>query len=340
MKKKIATALCFCICLIIALSLISRVLSYKYPEGIGAWKEYYAEKSDIDVMMFGSSHILRQINPAILYNEDGIASYALATGGEAIWTTYYSMEEALKYQKPQVALVDVYMIFRGDLYDDTHNVTGTFGKRRSLTWLKEIRSCVPENKIYYMTRYPLYHTRYKSLTKDDFKSSRELYKDIIKGFLLDEHHWKTNEMPDLSGMMSSDAESGEELPERSRVYLDKIVSLAREKNIKLVFLQTPFYCSEETAAKFNVLNQYVDDQNVFYWDCNRDVPAMQLDNMTDFRDDNHLNWRGSQKLSKYLAGRLADEFALEDHRGQEAYATYEEEYLYYRNLVTEFEAGI
>lgn len=340
MKQKIAKVIIFCVCLVLALTGISRILMYKYPESIGAWKEYYAEEADMDVMLFGSSHILRQINPAIIYHEKGIASYDIATGGEAIWTTYYSMEEALKYQQPKVALVDVYMLQRGDLYDDTHNVTATFGMKRSLTWFKSVMATVPEHKIYYITRYPLYHTRYKSLTEDDFKSSEELYQDIIKGFLVDENHWKTKPMADVSGMKYTDEVSEEPFPPRVEEYLEKIVALAKEKNIKLVFIQTPYYCTEETAAKFNQLTKFVDGENVFYWDCNRDVGSrIVLDNKVDFRDDNHLNWIGSQKLSRYLAEKLSEEFDFEDHRGEPEYAGFEQEYTYYSDLVKDFKAG-
>ncbi len=336
MKAKVAKVIIFCICLALALTGISRILMYKYPESIGAWKEYYAEKADLDVMLFGSSHVLRQINPAIIYHEKGIAGYDIATGGEAIWTTYYSMEEALKYQHPKVALVDVYMLNKGDLYDDTHNVTATFGMKRSLTWFKSILASVPEHKIYYVTRYPLYHTRYKSLTADDFKTDDELFRDIIKGFLVDENHWITHKMADISGMNYTDKVSDKPFPPRVEKYLNKIVGLAKEKGIKLVFIQTPYYCSEETAAQFNVLTKYVDNENVFYWDCNRDIDVMQLDSDVDFRDDNHLNWIGSQKLSRYLADRLSSEFSFEDHRGDQSYSSFEADYQHYCDLLEEF----
>ena len=339
MRRKIITVIAFCICLALALTGISRVLSYKYSEGIGAWDEYYSEEADLDVMLFGSSHILRQVNPAIIYHEKGIAAYDLATGGEAIWTTYYAMEEALKYQTPKVAVVDIYMINRGDLYDDTHNITGSFGMKRSPTWFKSIMASVPEKKIYYLTRYPLYHTRYKSLTEDDFKSSDELYQDIIKGFLVDEHHWITHEMEDISGMSTTDEINPDILPERSSNYLDKIVALTKEKGIKLVFIQTPLYLTPGEAATFNVVKKYVDDENVFYWDCNKDLDKLQLDNKRDFRDKDHMNWRGSQKLTKYLAERLADQFGFEGHKGDPKYKSFEEDYDHYCDLVEDFEKG-
>lgn len=45
---------------------------------------------------------------------------------------------------------------------------------------------------------------------------------------------------------------------------------------------------------------------------------------TDMAEASHLNYRGTEKLSRYLAGWLASNYDLADHRGDEAYASWDE----------------
>ena len=49
-----------------------------------------------------------------------------------------------------------------------------------------------------------------------------------------------------------------------------------------------------------------------------------LDPQTDMAEASHLNYRGTGKLSRYLAEWLASNYDLADHRGDETYASWEE----------------
>ncbi|MCZ9939948.1 hypothetical protein [Brachyspira hyodysenteriae] len=92
--------ICFIAIFITLLWFSSRVLRFKNDNGIYQGDSFYEQRTNsIDVMFMGSSHVHYNINPAILYNEYGIAAYNFTSGSQPIWSTYHYLVEVLKYQK-------------------------------------------------------------------------------------------------------------------------------------------------------------------------------------------------------------------------------------------------
>ncbi|MDD6305400.1 MAG: hypothetical protein PUA75_00390, partial [Clostridiales bacterium] len=145
---------------------------------------YKQEKNTIDVLCLGSSHTYTNINPAVLWDEYGIASYDLAGSNQPFWNSYYYFKEALKYQTPELVVLDVYRaIETQDYQDDARTAMNTFGLRYSKDWLENLKvSLFPtETYVDYLLRYPIYHSRYQELKERDFKpyngdANRENYK--------------------------------------------------------------------------------------------------------------------------------------------------------------------
>ena len=88
-----------------------RLLHFKSTDGCYPAEMFYQqEENTVDVLCLGSSHTYTNINPAILWDEYGMAAYDLAGSNQTLWNTYYYMKEALKYQTPQLVVVDVYRV--------------------------------------------------------------------------------------------------------------------------------------------------------------------------------------------------------------------------------------
>ena len=78
-------------------------------------------------------------------------------------------------------------------------------------------------------------------------------------------------------------------------------------------------------------------------DLNRDSARFDLDYETDFADITHLNYAGAQKATRYLMEELCARYDFADHRGDDAYALWEENrqydaYQVQRQALTECEA--
>lgn len=84
-------------------------------------------------------------------------------------------------------------------------------------------------------------------------------------------------------------------------YLQKIVKVCRQKNIKLILLNTPIYPKAmryyDTTAYYAYYNKYLND--ISLWDCHDfDLPP------DAFRDVEHLNATGAKQFSIFIDQKL------------------------------------
>lgn len=55
----------------------------------------------------------------------------------------------------------------------------------------------------------------------------------------------------------------------------------------------------------------------------------------DFRDYDHMNTRGAEKLTRHLGAFLMENYELQDHREEAAYQSWNEDYQKYLAAVQE-----
>ena len=74
--KNVGKAVCFLGLLLLMLMGCSQILQFKYMDGLYHMKAFYElEEDSLDVLVLGSSHAYEDINPAVLWKEQGIAAY-------------------------------------------------------------------------------------------------------------------------------------------------------------------------------------------------------------------------------------------------------------------------
>lgn len=172
MKKKLIGMVVFLTLAVSLLWKLNEVFSLKQEDGIVPMELFYEqEPGSIDVMFYGSSHTYSDINPAVLWEEEGISSYDLAGSLQPLWNTYYYMKESLKYQTPKVMVVElVRAIESRDYIEEARTVTNTFGMKFSKDKMEAIRVSTPDNLIPYVLGYPVYHSRYTGAFPGGFRS--------------------------------------------------------------------------------------------------------------------------------------------------------------------------
>ena len=100
-----------------------------------------------------------------------MAAYNLAGSNQPLWNSYYYFKEALKYQKPQLVVLDVYRAIETEDYqEEARIVMNTFGLRYSRDWVENLKVSLPPDAAYmdYFLRFPVYHARYQELKQMDF----------------------------------------------------------------------------------------------------------------------------------------------------------------------------
>ena len=146
---------------------------------------YNLPKEVIDVAFFGPSVVYCGINPAVLWEEAGIASFNAAISGQDREASYYFVKEFVKKQSPKVVFISG-MLFQNDKYLVQGNLyRNTLSMRNSENYKDLVDAVVPNNDMtetntvwdYYL-RWPIIHSRYKEIKKNDFVPIEEYEKSL------------------------------------------------------------------------------------------------------------------------------------------------------------------
>ena len=135
-------------------------LSYKAPYGIIQFEALHEQAPDtIDVLFVGTSHVYSDINPAVIWKQNGIASFDLATGGSHLKNSYYVIEDALRTQSPELIVLELLGVLGNHLSDrevmDSHWGLGSIVSQ----WKSLQLNAEKEDMINFLLRFPFYHNR-------------------------------------------------------------------------------------------------------------------------------------------------------------------------------------
>lgn len=332
--KKIIKKLCFLVVLILSVIMIQKVMIPKWNDGWNARKivqGFYAEpKNSIDVLCLGSSQFMSGISPMEFYGKYGYSAYSLATDQQEIMTSYYWLKEACKTQKIKVLLFETQMLFQKSV-DIGYYRKGLDYMKMSTNKLQAINSVCSMDKRQSKASYifPLmnYHSRWNDLSVEDFSSIYEDKTNFTKGFSV---QTRIQKCVPYAGIAETGTDT-ESISEEKYQYLDKMMQLCKAKNISVVFVKTP-RIGDWTVQKHNAITTVASKYNSPFIDFNLDTIYKQtsFDVKNDFRDENHLNVTGAEKLSGYLADYLHENYHLNDYRNKKERTDLSEQYKKYQ----------
>lgn len=300
--KKVIKYIIFIIIFIVIFNMLT-LLFVRKGNGYGTdvLNFYSQDRNSIDILFLGSSHAYSAFNPYLLEEETGLNGYNFSTQQQPIWITYYYLKEALKYQQPKYVVLEVHMAIVGNQEYALEQVNrDAIDKMRiSTNKINAINSSVEkEDRVYYYFNIMKYHYRYKELNSSDFKTVFLNYSIDNKGYTpLDETDYIFNK----NSIKYSD--EIDKIYDKNELYLNEIVKLTKENNIKLIFVKTPTIYNEEEYKKLNYLKEYAKGNNILFFDYISNIDCLNLEN-NDFYDSGHLNKNGSQKFSLEFSWQL------------------------------------
>ena len=274
---------------------------------VGELEEFYDEpKKSIDVLIVGSSHTMCSLSPTMIYENTGLTAYNLSTWSQPVWVSYHYIKEALKYQSPQVIILDTFGVFYDRSYltgVDIDLVSDDYARLMkpslNLLALNLARRQVQVSKkpIEEYFNIAKYHSRITELTEADFAKIFTDNSTAAKGY------GPFYTMESFSGYEYPENRDYAELYPYAAEYLEKIIALCKEKNIRLVLIKTPHIADENDIALINTMELVAQNNGLDFLDyCSYD--ALGLDFERDFADHGHLNNYGAKKQSLALADYL------------------------------------
>ena len=261
---------------------------------------YNLEKDSLDVIAIGSSHCYCSFNPIVMWNEKGVKSYVLSSQQQPIKASYYYLKEALKTQKPQVVMLEAYMAGIDMSEPDEGVVRDAYEFfKPSLNKLEMIHDLAPKEKYleYYFTFFK-YHSRWSEVTVEDFNRDYKKRTDDFRGYV-----FLTDGAPQ-SKPETYESRNVEYITGDNREYMNKIIEISKENNIQLVLWYAPYMIYEENLARLNGIEEFASENDIIF------INALnlmdELDEEQDFYDGGHVNYKGSEKVTKYLADNLLE----------------------------------
>ncbi|MDY3250083.1 MAG: hypothetical protein SOX32_07020 [Candidatus Choladocola sp.] len=298
------------------------------------FRELYTDPEDTwDGIILGTSVVDRSWAAPEAWSKYGMAVYPLSTDGQPFFLTVSLIEEAMKYQEISFVVVDLHgfrpenlKVSSKEIREVTDQMKWSVNRvktvKRALDYMEEwypgfIASSDITKASYYLPilRYHRRLTGYK-LYKEDFFPGKTEMKGVYEGEL----RLKVKPVD----LKASDAFT--ELTGQQIQLLDELIAFAEEKEIQLVFLNSPSVMEEKQQGSINAAAAYVAEKGCLVLNFNDSETLEQsgLDGKTDFTDELHLNTVGARKFTDMLAAYLHDNLEIQDHRGDSRYQSWDE----------------
>ena len=321
MKIKAIKIISFILIFCILLYSVSRVLRFKNEEGIYQVDSFYEQIiNSVDVLFIGSSHVFININPAILYDEYGIAAYHFASAGQPIWITYYYLLEALKTNIPKLIVLESYIIADSRTHTpDSQIISATYALKWSKNRIESLKIATADRFNEFINPMYRYHNRYKNLQVEDFISYANNYNHYkyFKGYFFQNR---------IYPMQKSDIENIKDtlpLLKQQETYYRKTLELAKTNKIPIVVIASPFPMKSDITMRFNRVGEIAKEYEIPFINFYLYHNEYYLDFSSDFSDTHHLNYKGAIKFTKYLGKYLKENYDLPDRRGDPKYYSWE-----------------
>lgn len=281
---------------------------------------FYAEEKDsIDVLLCGSSTVATSFSSGYMWGEYGFTSYPISSNTQRPKAIKYLLEEAYKYQSPEVVVIELRMFTYEDeemKNDEAHIREVTDNMKYSLQRFKTVYNMTDgiqtfEDKLSYYFDIIKYHSNWAMFFQtEELKKVTYAKEDLHKGF---EHPEQIMGHGDRVGGYDMPTYR-EPIPSEQEGILYDLLHYLKEHNQKALFVVTPRVYDEEYYAKMNYMKDIVEQEGFQY------VNLMEIGNYifaTDWLDGAHTNILGAKKCSDLLGQILSSEYGLNDKRGQE-----------------------
>ncbi len=319
---------------IISFIFLNKLVAPKYQTNLVEGhmiSEFYDEKMVHDVIFIGDCEVYANFSPMVLYKNYGITSYIRGTSQQLIWQSYGILKETLKYEIPKVVVLNVNSLRYDKPVSEAYNHL-TLDKMK---WSKEKLEIIEasmldeENIFDYLFPIVRYHSRFSTLTNEDFEYLVKENKVTHNGFLINKRVKPVTNLPTKKVLGSY------KFKDNSLSYLDKIRKLCEDNNIKLVLIKAPSlypYWYDEYEEQ---IIEYTKKYNLDYYNFTKVTEEIGIDYQTDTYDGGlHLNLYGAEKLSTYFGDILKSNYDLTDYRlDNDVSSIYNEKLLKYNSAI-------
>ena len=335
-KKEFGRMIAFALIVCLMLLLLCEVFELSDTSYIATrFKTFYGVEEDtLDAVFIGSSGVDRYWISPKAYEEYGMTVFPLASDAMPTWLFTNVIDEIYKDQSPELIIIDV------RTYGQTSTDVGTVDTRArrvldamnffSINRIKiafktmDILHQIDEERsafdLSFLLNYVKYHTKWAD---EDFS---------IKDNISDEKN-------EYMGFFTRSTLSVKSKKQKATVYnnevyteldpiaeesLYELFAYAEEKDIDLLFVDTPRMMDEKAMGCANTLYRILEEEGIPYINYSQTdekgkfTAVAGLSQKKDFYNKNHVNYYGAEKFTETFSAYLNDHYDFPDHRTDEA----------------------
>lgn len=288
-------------------------------------REFMEESDAYDVLFFGNSHMANAVYPLELWNDYGMTSYNLAGFGNQLPITYWNVINALERSDPCLVVVDCHSITSEEkvhqkemLHVQIDHLPFSFQKVEMVNDLIE----EPGERLEFIWPFSVYHDRWWDLDQADFEKSINRQKGAEIAFFV---------VPPAE--MAERPSETIELDTTGVTYLRRIIEECKAKKKEILLTYLPFPASEEEWREALYAERIAQEYGISYLNF---LDLSVVDLTVDCADESsHLNGSGGRKVTDYLGRYIKERYDIDDHRGEEAFLDWDEDYRQYTDYKIE-----
>lgn len=330
--RRVLTGALFFALLLGTLAAVSRVVERKASRT--RFEPFLSEPEDVDVLFIGDSLVVNGVFPMELWQDYGIAAYNLASYGNTLPVTYWTLMNALEAASPRLVVVGVKDVEKSyklsGSSSDVHTALDCYPL--SLTKLRAVNDLMDDPyavddsgvryadmKGEYLFTLGKYHSRWSELSTSDFGGyalNRQKGAETGTG------------VADARDYDLIDEEQAAEEGGWGYVYLRRILGECADRGMEVLLVHLPYIASEEEQMAANAVRYIAEEYGVGY------IDFVSQDDTVDYAVDcmdarAHLNASGARKVTDYLGRYIAEHYDVEDRRGQAGWLDWDEELAVY-----------
>ena len=297
----------------------------------GFTAEYYREENPHEVLMVGDCELYENFSPVTMWKNYGITSYIRGSAQQLTWQSYYLLEDALKYETPDVVVFNVLELKYNEPQREEYNRMTLDGMRWSVSKVQAIRASMLPEEHFIDYVFPLlrYHSRVTELTANDWKY---YFKDKTRTTA--GYYMRVDTAPYEEGIWEEEEPESDTLGKNAMAYLDKIRMLCEKNHIRLLLVKAPSKSPVWYDTWESQILEYASKYDLDYINFLNLVDEIGIDYNTDTYDQGlHMNLSGAEKCADYLGKFLSETYGLKDLRSDKTiYSDWENKTIFYENM--------
>ncbi len=330
--KKLLASILFIFLVFISIDRINEIAVEKTMNRVYMLSDELAAADEIfDVDVFGSCHAYTSFDPIQFQEKFGYTAFNMANPSEIIPISYIRMAQQFRRQKPKVVLVDIWGVNIYDTYIAPESILGPYAQLNmsvlpiSREKMEVIQSFDEFDGLNLNFALASYKDRILDLDLHeydfDYSNQKQMYEFqdtesswyqsmLAEMFCRLTHNGgllgDVNPLSEFDSLQPDVGSAETQIEPNIMEYVDKIIQLCEESDVKLIFYRAPYIVNATERQKTNYLARYLSEKGVPFYDLEEEIA---FDIETDFTDLYHLSELGCRKSTAFLGKIAADAMA-------------------------------